>query len=253
MLTRRGLVAGSAAGLLSATLDATAQDRAARVRVIDIHAHWYPPEWVAWLEREGEGSGARMGRSARGHLTVSTASLTVAMQPQYIDVDYRLKAMDKAGVAMHALSLTQPMVFWAAPAFALRLCRTFNDACVALHQKYPDRFVGLAMLPMQDPGLALQELDRVGTLPGLRGIYMGTHINGRNLDAKEYWPIYARCEQRGLPIFLHPVDPVGADRMRSYHLRNFIGNPADTAIAAASLIFSDALDAFPALDVVLPH
>src|SRR5437667_354954 len=120
MLTRRGLVAGSAAGLLSATLDATAQDRAA-----------------------------------------------------------------------------------------------------------PVRFVGLAMLPMQDPGLALQELDRVGTLPGLRGIYMGTHINGRNLDAKEYWPIYARCEQRGLPIFLHPVDPVGADRMRSYHLRNFIGNPAD--------------------------
>jgi aminocarboxymuconate-semialdehyde decarboxylase len=233
--------------------DGVAQEIAPRVRVIDVHAHWYPPEWIALLEREGDANGAKIGRNARGNVTATIPGLSVSFQPQYTDIDSRLKTMDKAGVAMHAVSLTQPMVFWAPPAFGLKLCQAFNDACVALHQKYPERFVGLAMLPMQEQALAVAEFDRVAKLPGIRGIYMATHINGRNLDDKEFWPVYARCEERGFPILLHPVNPVGAERMRGYHLRNFIGNPTETAIAAASLIFSGALDAHPRLDVVLPH
>ena len=82
------------------------------------------------------------------------------------------------------------------------------------------------MLPMQDPALALEEFDRVAKLPGIRGIYMATQINGR-IDEKEFWPVVdrRRREERGFAIFLHPVNPVGADRMGRYHLRNFIGNP----------------------------
>jgi aminocarboxymuconate-semialdehyde decarboxylase len=251
--TRRMFLAGSGAALAMGARDAVAQEVAPRVRVIDVHAHWYPPEWVALMEREGDANGAKMGRNARGNVTATIPGLSVSFQPQYTDIGSRLKTMDKAGVAMHALSLTQPMAFWAPPDFGRKLCQTFNDACVALHQQYPDRFVGLAMLPMQEAALALAEFDRVAKLPGIRGIYMATHINGRNLDEKDFWPVYARCEERGFPILLHPVNPVGGERMRSYHLRNFIGNPTETAIAAASLIFSGALDAFPRLDVVLPH
>jgi aminocarboxymuconate-semialdehyde decarboxylase len=251
--TRRMFLAGASATLAMGARAAVAQELAPRVRVIDVHAHWYPPEWVALMEREGDANGAKMGRNARGNVTATIPGLSVSFQPQYTDIGSRLKTMDKAGVAMHALSLTQPMAFWAPPDFGRKLCQTFNDACVALHQQYPDRFVGLAMLPMQDAALALTEFDRVAKLPGIRGIYMATHINGRNLDEKDFWPVYARCEERGFPILLHPVNPVGGERMRSYHLRNFIGNPTETAIAAASLIFSGALDAFPRLDVVLPH
>ena len=82
---------------------------------------------------------------------------------------------------------------------------------------------------------------------------MATHIMGRNLDEPDFWPVFACCEELGLPVFLHPVNPVGAERMRKYHLRNLIGNPTDTAIAAASLIFGGVLDRFPQLDIVLPH
>ena len=252
MFTRRAFLSGSAAALVMSAGEVRAQ-AAPRVRVVDIHAHWYPPEWVALLEREGDANGAKIGRNARGNVTASIPNLSVSFQPQYTDIGTRLAAMDKAGVAMHALSLTQPMVYWAPGAFGLKLCRTFNDACVAVHQVHPDRFVGLAMLPMQDPALAVEEFDRVAKLPGIRGIYMATQINGRNLDEKDFWPVYARCEERGFAIFLHPVNPVGADRMGRYHLRNFIGNPTDTAIAAASFIFSGALVAFPKLDIVLPH
>jgi aminocarboxymuconate-semialdehyde decarboxylase len=65
--------------------------------------------------------------------------------------------------------------------------------------------------------------------------------------------VYERCEALRLPLFLHPVNPVGAERMRNYHLRNFIGNTTETGIAAAALIFGGVLDAYPKLDVVLPH
>ena len=221
--------------------------------VIDIHAHWHAPEFVELLEREGANNGAAIGKNDRGFVTLAVPGIKSVFQPTYMDLGTRLKAMDESGVDVHALSLTSPMVYWAPPAFGLKLSQVYNDACAAAHRQYPDRFVGLAMVPMQAPELALQELGRAAKLPGIRGVYMATHVNGMNLDEKEFFPVYARCEELGLPIFLHPVNPVGAERMRRYHLRNFLGNPYDTGIAAASLVFGGVMDAFPGLDVILPH
>ena len=220
---------------------------------IDIHAHWYPREWVALLEKEGSRIGAQMGRNEEGQVTFALGDYKQKFQDHYIDIPTRLKMMDEARVDIHALSLTSPMIYWAPPEFGEKLAQVYNDALSATHLEYPQRFLGLATVPMQAASLAAKEIDRVAKLPGIRGIYMGTHVMGRNLDEKDLWPIYARCEALGLPIFLHPLNPVGADRMRRYHLRNLIGNPTDNAIAAASLIFGGVLDAFPKLDVVLPH
>lgn len=254
MLTRRGFIAGSSAlAAVAASGRSAHAQQAPRVKVIDVHAHWYPPEWIELIKREGEANGARIGQNPRGFTTIGIPGLGVTLQPQYIDIPSRLMAMDKAGVAVHAVSLTQPMVYWAPPAFGLEMCRTFNDAASALHKAHPDRFVGLAKLPMQEPSLAVPELERAAKLPGIRGVYMATHINSKNLDEKAYWPVYERCADLDLAIFLHPVNPVGADRMRNYYLRNFLGNPYDTGIAAASLMFSGVMDAFPKLDIVLPH
>src|ERR1035437_10295448 len=93
-------------------------------------------------------------------------------QATYIELGLRLKMMDAARVDMHALSLTSPMVYWAPPEFGLKLSQTYNDACAAAHLKYPRRFVGMATVPMQAPELAVQDLDRVSKLPGVRGLYM---------------------------------------------------------------------------------
>ena len=112
---------------------------------------------------------------------------------------------------MHAVSLTQPMVYWATPAFGLKLSQAFNDACSALHLEHPDRFVGLAMLPMQAPDSAVREVIRAGSVPGIRGVYMSTHVRGQNLDEKAFWPIYEKCEALGLPIFLHLTNTLGAE------------------------------------------
>jgi len=128
------------------------------VPAIDVHAHWAAPEFVELLAREGAANGAKIGRNARGDVTFDMPGLRQVFEPSRFDLDTRLKAMDAAGVDMHALSLSNPMVYWAPPAFGARICQAYNDALSAAHLKYPDRFLGLAALPMQAPELAVKEL-----------------------------------------------------------------------------------------------
>ena len=221
--------------------------------VIDTHAHWHAPEFVALLEKEAGAHGAEVGRNDRGFVTMRVPGIRSVFQPHYMDLDTRLKAMDANGVDMHALSLTSPMVNWAPPEFGLKLAQVYNDSLASAHREYPTRFVGMATLPMQAPDLALKELERAATLPGIRGVYMATHINGKNLDEAEFHPLYARCEELGLPIFLHPVNPLAAERMSRYYLRNFLGNPYESGVAASCLMFGGVIDRFPRLEVMLPH
>jgi aminocarboxymuconate-semialdehyde decarboxylase len=220
---------------------------------IDIHAHWYPRAWVELLEKEGAPHGVQTSRNDRGQLVLEVPQYRQTFQEQYIDLPTRLRMMDDARVDIHALSLTSPMVYWAPPEFGAQLAQVYNDGLAAAHRECPNRFLGLAAVPMQAPELAVKEIDRASKLPGIRGVYMGTHVMGKNLDEEAFRSVFARCEQLGLPIFLHPLNPVGIDRMRKYHLRNLIGNPTENAIAAASLIFGGVMDAFPKLDIVLPH
>jgi aminocarboxymuconate-semialdehyde decarboxylase len=258
-IERRRFLGGMAAiggALLAGCAGAPAQRgmRGYNVKVVDLHAHWVPPDWLALVEKEGGDNGAKIGKNARGETTLDVPGISYVFQEHYTGFGTRLKAMDAEGIDIQALSLTTPMVYWAPPAFGLKLSQVYNDALAAAHLAYPERFYGLATLPMQDPNLAVQELDRAANLPGIRGVYMATHINGKNLDDKSLWPVYARCEALALPLFLHPqFNAAGVDRMRSYYLRNFLGNPYDTGIAAALLMFSGVLDTYPKLEVVLPH
>jgi len=225
------------------------------MRAIDIHAHWFAPQWVDLLEREADANGAKIGRNDKGRttLTIPGVAFVSRFPPEMMDVDYMVKAMDEVGIDVRLFSLTNPMINWAPPEFGARLARAFNDGCAEAYARHPERFRGAMTLPMQAPDLAVKELERAARLPGICAVYMSMHVNGKNLDHKSFWPVYARCEALGLPLCLHPVNPCGIERMRDYHLRNLVGNPHEAAIAAADLIFGGVLDAFPRLDVVLPH
>jgi aminocarboxymuconate-semialdehyde decarboxylase len=120
-------------------------------------------------------------------------------------------------------------------------------------RRYPDRFVALATLPLQDPDAAATEVDRaIGDL-GCRGIYLGTNIRGTELTEASFLPVFERIHELRAPIFLHPINVIGAQRLTSYYFHNLLGNPFDTAVAAANLIFSGLLDRFPRLEICLPH
>jgi aminocarboxymuconate-semialdehyde decarboxylase len=103
------------------------------------------------------------------------------------------------------------------------------------------------------PDRAIDELNRASKLPGMRGVYMGTNINQRDLDDPLFEPIFARIEALDLPIFLHPLQVVGGQRTAPYYLSNILSFPFDTAIAACHLIFGGVLDRHPKLQFSLPH
>src|ERR1700752_595876 len=150
--------------------------------VIDLHAHWFPQPWIDLLLKEAEANGARMGRNEKGPamIDIICVPLKSVFRPDMIEPAIILMSMNDAGVDVRALSLTNPMVYWAPPAFGLRPSQAYNDACVALHQAHPDRFLGTIMLPLQAPELALGELERAAKLPGMRAVYMAMHVGGRN-------------------------------------------------------------------------
>jgi aminocarboxymuconate-semialdehyde decarboxylase len=221
---------------------------------VDVHAHYFPERFFAIIEEDGQPFGARIDRSHPvGPIVDVNGTRTAPLEVTYWDLDRRIKAMNRAKVDVHALSLTAPMVYFPDGPTGLRLARAVNDAMDAAHTAYPDRFVGCATLPMQDPTLALEELERVKSLRGIRGIYLGTNVNGRDLSEPDFAPILARCEALRLPVLLHPFNVIGAARLGRFYLGNFLGNPFDTAVAAAHLVFGGVLDRHPRLEVCLPH
>ena len=224
------------------------------LKTIDTHTHYFPQKYIDLIAQYGKRCGTTVVTDDKG-VTFIQVGLHLRTGPivrQFIDLDERLGTMDRQGLGMHALSLTQPMVYWADDDLGMQLCQAFNDAISAAHLQHPDRFIGFACLPFQNPHLALEELERAAKLPGIKGVYMATAVRDRELSDRSFWPVYERCEALGLPIFLHPM-MINNERLKQYYLINLCGNPFDTAIAASHLIYGGVLDAFPKLEVSLPH
>jgi aminocarboxymuconate-semialdehyde decarboxylase len=220
---------------------------------IDTHAHYFPESYIKLIADQGKRCGATVTtEGGKRFIQVGLLLRTGPITSDFYDLDDRIKAMDRMGVGMHALSLTQPMVYWADDDLGLQLCVALNDAISEAHRGHPDRFIGFACLPFQNPHLALRELERAAKLPGIRGIYMATAVRDRELSDRSFFPLYERIADLGLPIFLHPM-MINNERLKQYYLINLLGNPFDTAIAAAHLIFGGVMDAFPKLEVSLPH
>src|SRR5437773_2594255 len=112
------------------------------MRAIDIHAHWYPQEWLQLFEKDGAKEGARLERTAGGY-RLRTETLVNAFDERFVDLASRIEKMDEKRIGVHALSLTTQMVNWASPALGLALAQAYNDAAAAAHGKRPERFVGV--------------------------------------------------------------------------------------------------------------
>ena len=266
-----GLAAASGATLLTKA-GASAQQPSGRYTkpVIDLHFHWYPQEFMNLLEKEAEANGCVVQHSPDGSLSVTTPSKSTNWQkptnvepptgpgrfgdPSKTDANVMIQEMDAVGIDMEVLTQTNPHIIWAPPEYGARLARAINDGNSRLHQQYPDRFIGTISLPMQDPNLALEELERASKLPGLRAINLTEHVREKNVGHRSFWPVYERAEELGLPIFFKNVDTV-SERMREEgeSMMNIISNPFEATIAAASMMLSGAMDEFPDLEVYMPH
>jgi aminocarboxymuconate-semialdehyde decarboxylase len=223
--------------------------------MIDLHTHILPPSlpdlkrltgyggWVGY--EEAEGGCKRM---------VIDGKFFRAVEPNCYGPVARLEDMGRHGVAMQVLS-TVPVMFsyWAQPQHTLDLARALNDHIAEVVRERPTRFAGLGTLPMQAPHLAAKELERCVRELGMPGVQIGSHVNGWNLDEPALFEVFATAEELDAAVFVHPWDMLGRDRMQRHWLPWLVGMPAETALAACSLVMGGVLEKLPRLRVALAH
>lgn len=167
----------------------------------------------------------------------------------------RIEGMDAARIDVAVVSLTAPGTDHFDPATGTRLAGRINDELAAAIDRYPDRLMGFAALAPKDPYAAAAELERAVKELGLRGWKCHSNFGDSYIDERRYWPILAKAEELGAPIYLHPVAPM-IPQLRTYGLAlagAAFGFGIETATAMMRLILSGAFDAFPKLKIILGH
>ncbi len=169
------------------------------------------------------------------------------------DPGVRIGECDQHRVDVQVLS-TVPVMFsyWAKPQDTLDLSMFLNDHIAGIVHRWPKRFVGLGTIPMQDPELAIQELERCKRI-GLVGVQIGTHIHGVNLGEPRLFQVFEACQELGMAVFVHPWDMMGAERMDKYWMPWLVGMPVETTTAIVSMIFSGLFERLPRLRVAFAH
>jgi aminocarboxymuconate-semialdehyde decarboxylase len=222
---------------------------------IDLHTHILPERWPDLRARYGYGGFVALEHHApcRARMLID-GKVFREIDDRCWSVARRIEDCDRDGVAVQALS-TVPVMFgyWAKPADALDLSRLLNDHIAEVVAEHPRRFVGLGTVPLQDPALAIRELERCVSELGFPGVQVGSHVNSWNLDAPELFPFFARASELGAAIFVHPWEMIGSKEMPDYFLPWLVGMPAETSRAICSLIFGAVLERLPALRICFAH
>ena len=171
-------------------------------------------------------------------------------------IEVRLKDMDRMGIDIQALSpAPNQTYYWTEPGMGAELARAVNERIAQIVAKWPDRFVGLGTIPLQDPGLAVSELEYAVKKLGMRGVEINPNVNGMDLtDARlSLEKFFAAAERLNAVIFMHPIGYTQGERLMDHYFNNVIGNPLETTVAASHLIFDGVMERHPKLKVVLPH
>jgi len=224
-------------------------------RTLDIHTHVLTEETIELIRKEAPKVAPRMTAIDADSFVLEIAGTPYRPFPRGgFDIERRFADMNAAEVDVQVLSATpQSYLYDQDPALALACSIIQNNQIAKLVAAHPDRFLGIATLPMQAPERAAAELRRAVVSLGLRGAMIGSNVVGRNLDDPELEPIWAAASELDVLLLIHPMNVGAADRLRSYYLNNLIGNPLDTTIAAACLVFGGVLERHPKLKVCLVH
>lgn len=219
---------------------------------LDLHTHYYPPAYFERIERSGgdfsfgtSPTGQRIIRYRGARFFGITAPMT--------DVSRRLEDMDRVGIDMEVLSLSTPNVYFVEGKAQADVARLVNDAYADLAARNPERFLGFASIPMDDPDAALRELARVIDELRMQGVVLLSNIRGRALADPIYRPFLEEADRRKLCVFVHPMIPVAADAFTEYVLGPIVGFPFDTTLAIARLCYAGVFKQLPNIRWLVAH
>ena len=222
---------------------------------IDVHAHILLPEVEEAVAGHPELAAARAldaRRNGPEALAVNGPMVRDRI-PRLTDVKVRLAAMDASGVDVQLVSPSPSHYhYWAGEDLARTVWELANTGTAAHVGQAPERLHGLGLVPLQHPGLAVEALDHALGL-GLLGVEISSHAPGRELSDPAYEPFWARAEETGAILFLHPFGCTLDERLDRWYLSNTVGQPTENAVALSHLIFSGVLDRHPGLRIVAAH
>lgn len=224
-------------------------------RVIDFEAHVQASEYIKEMEHYNGYPRYALDQNGRFTWYASPTMLEVRehLRSKFEDIHIRLLDMEKAGIDSQVISGVAPGCEVFPREMGIRLSKTNNDFIAEISGRSPEKFVGLAMLPLQDVDTALLEFERAIGL-GLKGLMLFSNVRGKYVDLEEFWPIYELAERHRAPIFLHPTVPANPEAYMSYHLWGpALGFGVDAETAALRLIMSGVFERFPGLRIVLGH
>lgn len=218
---------------------------------IDFHNHFYPDAYIQELKREK--GYASVSTDDHGRLLIHyTGDYNVVVGP-HIDIEHRLRDMDRNDIDMQVLTLTTPGVEREVPERGVRLAKLTNDGFAEIIEKHPDRFTALATLPLQDPEAAVEELERSVTELGLKGAMLLSNVNGKPLDDVEFLPVYEKAVKLDVPMYIHPTSPINDKGMEDLRLVPMIGFGIDTSLSVIRLVLSGVMKKLPKFKLVASH
>lgn len=225
------------------------------MKKIDIHTHIMPERIPNWFEKFGYGEFIHLehhkpccARMIKGDKFFREIESN-CWEPQD-----RIPEMDATAVDIQVLS-TIPVLFnyWAHPQDGLETSRFFNDHIAQCVDFYPERFIGLGTVPLQDIDLAIREMERCVRELKMPGIEIGSNVNQVNLSDARFDPFWQAAEELNCSILIHPWEMMGENDMMKYWLPWLVGMPAETSRAICSLIFAGVFQKFPKLKFAFAH
>jgi aminocarboxymuconate-semialdehyde decarboxylase len=243
--------AGAGSALASLPLAGAENEPAARLTagLVDCQSHLFFPE-VLDLMRKRKTDPLVYDRD--GTTFLKMGGWLRKVPPSYLSVEAKLAAMDAAGIAITLLSTNDPGPEWFG-ADGPAIAQVIHDSLAGVIAGHPARFRGLCTLPLQNEAAAAEELDRCVKKLGFVGILLYTNLAGAWCDEPRFHWLYARAEELGLPILLHPSKPMTTEQVKGYELTSTLGNMFENTIAMARVIASGLLDRHPKLEIVCPH
>jgi len=232
--------------------------------ITDIHCHFVPDEFWRFASARREFA-ITVKRRQHEDIDLDIRGMHFGLNTTFFDLDRQVARMTRDGVARAVLSLATPFIDYRLDAaLAVEAAVAFNDGLAAAiaRDRVPSspgsrspgpRFMGWAMLPMQDPEAAARELVRCVTSHGFVGGHIASNVGGVYLHDPSFTPIFAAATDLGVPLFVHPADPLGRDRTREYELTVVAGYLFDTTVNVLKMICSGFLDRWPALRLVCAH
>jgi len=221
---------------------------------IDIHSHVIPDRIVSAIAADPKRFRARVEGEGAARRIIHDQGYVYPLFEEFRAVAAKVEAMDRKGIDISVISPAPPMFYyWADADLALEVAGLVNDGVADMVGARPGRLRGMATVPMQHPDAAIAELERVVRAYGFKAVEIGTSVEGAQLAEERFRPLLRRASELNVFVFAHPYYVGAKSGLENYYLTNLIGNPLDTTVMLANLMFSGRLDELPDLKIVLAH